>query len=762
MAIGRREFLAGLGGIGMGLGLGAVSHWLPLAPPEFGPDWSPNMEEFVSSTCLLCPSHCGIRGRVVDGNLVRIDGNPLHPVSMGGLCPKGRAGIQLLYHPARLTGPVERTGPPGSSEFRRISWDEALDRVGKTLADLAGKGKPHSAVWIAGDESGLMRELLQRFTRATRTPHLVWENYDDGSEKVLELSQGIRSAPAFDLQAAELILSFGASLSEAWWSLPQAARAREPREGSAPRWIQFDVRLSRTASRSSEWIPVRPGTYGTLAMGIAYILLKEGLYDVDRIESEVEGIEDERAADGSVLAGFRSLVLRHGRTEEVSRHTGVPAESIIRVAKAFGTSRHSVAVWDQAVSWRRGGLQDAMAIHALNILVGAPGRAGGVLLQPELPVPSFADEGEPVGESPLTAGNWAARVAPGNAFGLEAVFLYKSNPLASAANPEEVRRALERTPLVVSFSPFLDESSRYAHLVLPDHTYLERWQDAPAPASVPIPVWGLVQPMTSPLHETRATGEVLLSLASRLGERVASRFPWSTMEQIVEERGHALSEASRGGVMTDRFQRGELRELEARGWWIPHGLSREEFWDALKESGGWFDPYYDYNDRTAISRLRDGKVRVFTITSFTEPAARDWPEAAEDSHYPLLLVPYRVMTLSSGATPLMPWLLENLGVLTGDAWEAWAEINPETGRRLGLTPGRLVRIRSTTGEFRARLRFFEGAQPGVINVPYGLHTTVEGWGDAAGANPLHAIGNVHDSGSGLPDWFSTHVRVEPA
>jgi len=96
MKIDRRLFLAGLGGTGLGVGLGGLSHLFPLPSPRVGPDWTPGDEEFVPSTCLLCPSHCGILGRVVDGSLVSIDGNPLHPVSRGGLCPKGKAGLQLL------------------------------------------------------------------------------------------------------------------------------------------------------------------------------------------------------------------------------------------------------------------------------------------------------------------------------------------------------------------------------------------------------------------------------------------------------------------------------------------------------------------------------------------------------------------------------------------------------------------------------------------------------------------------------------------
>jgi anaerobic selenocysteine-containing dehydrogenase len=782
MPIDRREFLAGLGGLGAGLGLGGISHWLPLPPPEVGPDWSPGSEAFVNSSCLLCPSHCGIRGRVVDGKLVRIDGNPLHPVSQGGLCPKGRAGIQLLYHPGRLVGPVERTGAPGSGEFRRVSWEEALSRVATKLGELRADGEAGSVAWLTGNVPGIMGELLQRFARVYGTPHVIREDYADGSSGVMKLCQGIDAPPAFDLAASDLVVSFGAALSEAWWGLPQAARARAAEAGRRPRWVQIDVRHSRTAARADEWVPVRPGTYGTLALGLAYVILKEGLYDSDRLRDQVLGIEDWRGAAGQVIPGFRQLVLRYGRTSQVSERTGVPAETLVRLAKAFGTARRPVAVWDQSVSWRTGGLSDTLAIHALNILVGAVNRPGGVLVQPRLPAPPLGDapgadaapDAAPA-VPPLDPTDWAARIAAETPGPVKMLLLYHANPVASAPDATEAMQALERVPLVVSFSPFLDESTRYAHLVLPDHTYLERWQDAPAPPSVPIPVWGLVQPMIPPLHDTRATGDVLLDVASRLGGDVAGGVPWSTVEDLVQERGKALASAQQGGAMAGSLRREELRELEARGWWLPHGQSKSEFWASLRKTGGWFDPYYDYDDRSTSSQFPGAKVWMFsaearrllgsTTPDLAEgflPTREDTPAEGELSTYPLQLVPYRVMTLASGGTTLMPWLLENLGVLTGDAWETWAEINPETGRRLRLASGQMVRIESEAGGFRARLRFFAGAQPGVVNVPYGLHTSVEGWGRAEGANPLRAVGARRDPVSGMPDWYSTRVRVIPA
>jgi len=509
------------------------------------------------------------------------------------------------------------------------------------------------------------------------------------------------------------------------------------------------------------------------------VILKEGLYDAEAVRENVVGLEDEIDDEGQRVPGFRSLVAMHGRTESVAQKTGVKPETIVRIAKELGAARRPVAVWDHVVAWRSGGLGDALAIHALNVLVGAVGRRGGTLVQPRLPVPPVfgARDAEPgqseKAASTLTRGNWAALVGAGSAPTPEVLFLYYANPVASAPNGEDVAKAMARIPFVVSFSPFLDESARHANLILPDCTFLERWQDASAPSSVPIPVWGLVQPLVEPLHDTRATGDVLLDLASRLGGDIAEQMPAAKFEDLVRERGMALAAARRGGVFDEALGREELRELESRGWWVPHGKSEDEFWDSIREQGGWFDPYYDYDDRSALSRFADGRIRLISGDArrriglaaaeisegglLTDPA--DQPSDAE---HPLGLVPYRVMTLASGGTALMPWLLENLGPLVGEAWKTWVEIAPSDAEAAGVRDGDRVAVESRSGHFVARARIYAGAQPGVVNVPYGLHTMVEGWGSVDGSNPLIAVGNRLDTATGLPDWYSARVRIRRA
>jgi anaerobic selenocysteine-containing dehydrogenase len=780
MSLSRRDFLVGSVGAGVGFGLGAVSHWLPLAPPEFGPAWQPGVESFTASTCLLCPAHCGIRARLVDGAFSRIDGNPLHPVSLGGLCPKGQAGIQLAFHPGRLKGPVRRVGAAGSDEFEPVSWDEAITQIVAALRSARESGEAGSVEWLVGRAPGVMGELIAAFCRAYGTDRIAVDDYRDGSADVMRLSQGINAPPAFDLPSSDLVVSFGAGLSEAWWASPLAAQARDHDRGRGPRWIQIDVRLSRTAVSADRWIPIRPGTYGTLALGVAYLLAREGLFDLEMMSERVAGWEAWTDERGESQEGFRSLVLRHGRPEDVATRTGVSIAQLTELARAFGTARSPVAIWDHAVSWRRTGLADALAIHALNVLRGSVNRRGGVLVQAPVTLPGPLEAMPPgtgdLSRHPLTSTSWppdpAAAAPPA-----KVLFMYQSNPVASGSSGDDVRRALARVPLVVSFSPFFDESAKHANFILPDCTYLERWQDAPAPAAVAFSAWGVVQPVIKPLYDTRATGDVILDLAARLGGDVNVWSRWSSVEDIVKERGMALAGAPRGSAFIDRFRQAELRALEERGWWMPHGQSPEEYWRTIVDTGGWFDPRDDHGDRTALSQHPDGRVWIFPaearrrIRSAGAPLAEGFlptVAAAPDSaggpspgSYPLLLVPFRVLTLASGGTPLMPWLLEHLGVLAGHAWETWAEINPATARELGLRMGQRVRVESKQGSFEATLRVFAGAQPGVVNVPYGLHSHVTGWGESRGANPLAAVGNSVDAVSGLPDWYSTSVRVIP-
>ncbi|MFQ5551822.1 MAG: molybdopterin-dependent oxidoreductase, partial [Gemmatimonadales bacterium] len=563
----RREFLYAIGAAGTAASLNQAQDvfWEPEQTPNLG--WTPGIEQHVRSTCLTCPGRCGIRGRVVDGKLVSIAGNRLHPMNRGGLCPRGVAGVQKLYHPERLEGPLMRTGERGSNGWRRLSTNGAITLIAERLTSLRESGNPASLGLLAGYCKGTMEDLWKQVLHAFGSPNYVADDYFDGTDAVMGLMHGIHKRPAYDLDNAELVVSFGAPLFESWWSPLQAFVAFAPPEAEAqlrPRFVQIDTRFSKTAARSQEWVGIRPGTHAVLALGIAYVLIRDSIFDRGFVERFVTGFEDfERG--GRIRQGFRSLVMSNYRTEEVSAITGVPVGRITDLARMIGEVEQPVAICGADVMQSPRGLLAGMAVHSLNVLTGSVRRRGGVIFREDTPLATLVP---PTIDTIATAGNrservgamnppmdhdvradrFAQAVTAGTESPIEALFLYYANPLASTKHPALWVQALQRIPFVVSFSPFMDETSRQADLILPDLFPYERWQDAPAPDSYPYPVWSITRPLVEPHEGAINTGDAVLQLATAIGGTVAESLPYQTMEALLKDRARGLFEVRRGMV----------------------------------------------------------------------------------------------------------------------------------------------------------------------------------------------------------------------
>ncbi|NIM51882.1 MAG: nitrate reductase, partial [Gemmatimonadales bacterium] len=150
MSPSRREFLWTMGAAAASVALKGTQDILWTSEEYVDAGWAPGIEERRNSACLICPSRCGIRGRLVDGRLVRINGNPLHPLSRGGLCPRGVAGVQMLYHPERLSSPLVRAGPRGGGQWEKVTREQAVARIGEQLQRLRAAGRPEALALPAG------------------------------------------------------------------------------------------------------------------------------------------------------------------------------------------------------------------------------------------------------------------------------------------------------------------------------------------------------------------------------------------------------------------------------------------------------------------------------------------------------------------------------------------------------------------------------------------------------------------------------------
>jgi anaerobic selenocysteine-containing dehydrogenase len=174
-------------------------------------------ESVIPSICFLCSSGCGVLARVADGRVVKLEGNPLHPINAGALCPKGQAAPELLYNPDRLAGPLRRVGKRGAGEWESITWSEAIDLVAEKLQAVRATGHPERAACLYGETRGQMRPFIERFMQAVGSPNAI--SHDslniEAARLAMYLTQGIYDLPAYDLENSNYVLSFGANLLEA-------------------------------------------------------------------------------------------------------------------------------------------------------------------------------------------------------------------------------------------------------------------------------------------------------------------------------------------------------------------------------------------------------------------------------------------------------------------------------------------------------------------------------------------------------------------
>ncbi len=266
----RREFLEGsvlaaTAGLALDACAPEATQLIPILIPE-----EPivvGKEIWTRSTCFECAACCGIEVRKIDGRLVKVEGNPEHPMSQGGLCARGQAIPQAMYHPDRIQTPLEKKS---DGRWTGLSWDDALDRVASSLSAL---GASTDIAFLSGAVTGHRREIVHRFLQAFgSTRHLVHDPFP--------LHRPVNDV---DIDNAGYVVSFGAELLESHVSPVRFGRGlaalRQARPGRRGKFVMVGPRLSLTAANADEWIPARAGEELDVALGIARVLIRDGLHD---------------------------------------------------------------------------------------------------------------------------------------------------------------------------------------------------------------------------------------------------------------------------------------------------------------------------------------------------------------------------------------------------------------------------------------------------------------------------------------------------
>ena len=469
--------------------------WLPVPPVgEFS---------HANTVCQLCPGGCGIEVRKVDDRAVKIEGRTDYPVNPGGICPLGAGGLQLLYNEnVRFIGPMKRIGPRASGQFKNISWDEALQELSDRIKGLRQRGKPEALVAVDGHPvRSSMGLLIQRLLEAIGSPNYFgMPTAEDTYAMVNKLMMGSEGPMAYDLENADFILSFGAGLIEGWGSPGRMINAwgvwREDPLKEKTKIAQIESRASNTASKADQWVAPLPGTEAALALGIAHVMVKEGLYDSNFVKNHAFGFENWTAANGKDHMGFKDLVLQKYSPVDVAKITGVAYEEIASLARAFAKAKSPIALCGKGKGNLNGSLFEFMAVQGLNALVGNINKPGGVLVHDPLPLRPWPDVkldaiarkglekdrldqagsmNYPFSQSLIN--NLTQTILEGSKSPVDTLLVFSANPAYALPDGGRFQHALKNVPYIVSFSPYKDETSFMADLVLPDHTYLEKMDD---------------------------------------------------------------------------------------------------------------------------------------------------------------------------------------------------------------------------------------------------------------------------------------------
>ncbi|MBW2017171.1 MAG: molybdopterin-dependent oxidoreductase [Deltaproteobacteria bacterium] len=818
IALNRRNFIKLLVGGAVGINLTPLPWKLTDDVAIWTQNWPwvpvpPVGEVTLESTfCTLCPGGCGIEVRKVEERAVKIEGRTDYPVNPGGICPLGAGGLQLLYNEnIRFTSPMKRVGSRGSGDFVPISWDEALREVLDRIRDLRKNGRPEALAAVNGyPRESTMAHLVERFIRSVGSPnYLRIPDADDTCRIANRLMTGSSRSMAYDLENSDFVLSFGCGLIEGWGAPGRMIHAwgiwHDREAGNRKvKVVQVESKASLTASKADQWVAVRPGTETALALGLAHVMVKKGLYHRDFIDHYAFGFEDWLDDDGTRHQGFKTLVLHKYTPEKVSAITGVDAGRIVALAEDFARAKKPVALFGKGKGDVNGNLLECMAVQALNALAGRINRPGGVILQDPVPLGGWPEiEADAVTEAGWAKGrldqagerypftdsliNGFSEALLQDPSAVDMLLVFGANPVFTLPDGGLFRRALEKIPFIVSFSPFRDDTALMADLILPDHSPLEKVEDIPRPRGLQYPLYGVTKPVVKPLYDTRHSGDVVIELARRLGGKMKDSFPWKNFEEALQARVRGLYESGPG---LTRYDGGKpvWKSLTRPAIYKADYGSFQDFWKGLRKGGFWYRPLVRYGGWADLFKTPSGKFEFYCtslqeafpgnggktsieetlksadVTSTGDEAFMPHFESAEVSgDYPLLLVPYELINLSSGPWPNPHFLNKTLFDYQLSENESFAEIHPGTASTYHLKEGDRIYVDSPAGRVRVRVHLFEGAMPGVVFLPLGFgHHAYDEYQKGKGVNPNDLISPRRDPLSGLPAWWNTRVKISRA
>ncbi len=741
MKIDRRSFLSLVAGGAAGTALSPLpwkliddsSIWTQNWP------WTPvptdGESNYVDSVCTLCPGGCGISVRKIDNRVVKIEGKKDHPVNNGGICILGLAGLQLLYSPSRIKSPLKRTGKRGEGKWKEISWNQAVSEITEKLSQLREKNIPETLACISGSAQGVESNLFKRFLEAFGSQNFMSvPSIQNSYDMTIELMHGAKGSVGFDFENTDFLLSFGSGILDGWGSPAHMFKANSGWKTNKSKMVQVESRLSKTAAKADKWIPINPGTEGILALGLGHVIIKKSLHNKDFVNNF-----------SSDFNQFKKDVIDRYTPDKVADITGVDKSVIINLAKEFAGASKPLAICGRGQGDIPGSLKEFGAVHALNALMGSINSKGGMFIMPEQ---NYIQWDEVKADAISSAGMKKDRVDEAGSVKfphsksllnrlsgiinsskespVQALFVTGANPLYTMSDTGQARKSFDKIPFIASFSSFMDETAHQADLILPNHIFLERYEDVPTPPGFAVPSIFLAKPVIEPVFNTKHSGDAIIKIAKTLGGSIGESFPWTCYENCLKK------------TLGDK-------------------------WGTLLNQGVWMDK--NFKPSTWANAFGESSTQFYFVPKSADPfSGPDLINAEGDQKsYPQILISYDSMRLANGFIADPPFVIKTVSDTVLKGKDIFVELNPDTARELGLHEGDYANLSTLKAKVKVRVHIFNGIKPGVIAMPTGLgHTAYDKYLAEKGINYNKLIGSVEDPVSGLDAAWGIRAKLAKA
>ncbi|WP_028841151.1 molybdopterin-dependent oxidoreductase [Thermodesulfobacterium hveragerdense] len=495
------------------------------------------MKKQVFSVCGMCSARCPIRVEVTDGRITWIEGNPYAAGIEGALCARGSAGLVHLYDFERPQGPMVRVGERGSGEWKRVSWEEALNYIANRLSEIIGKYGPKS-VALLDRGGGLFGEMQRVFIKAIGSPNYF--NHDDLCRKDADLALqsliGIqRNQISYDFANARHIVSFGRAFFDAV-VVKEANNVLKALEKGA-KLTYFDPRVNVTATKATRYFKIRPGTDYAVVLALIHQILKEDLYDRDFVNNYMTGITD--------LEDF----IKPYTPKWAEAESGVPEYQIIKLARELAEAKPRVIIYPYWFGARyTDSFYYARAVWILNFLLGNLEQKGGLILakspkevgaQPlkslldPIPAPQDKRIEAELGKGFLYDGaghilHLYKAIKTEEPYPIKALFVYRYDPFAGIPL-EDIKEITRKLELLVHIPVDYGTTGWFADVILPESTYLER-DDIVGLQRGAKPAFILRRKAIDPVYDTKPRWWIFTQLCKKLG--LEKYVPYESIEDI--------------------------------------------------------------------------------------------------------------------------------------------------------------------------------------------------------------------------------------